>query len=154
MSKWWPNVLAPLNFWTFDPNGPIWHVYKICALFTEICVQVATVHFVGYFWRSSIWNIAPEQIFRGSSQITFQTHCLNANATIWKLNLLYNFSYVRTFLMFDLLSKGTLWRQHKKSERQISGMFLDIQNTPHSFEGGGVTHESGSKRTHTTGKVW
>ena len=32
-------VLAPLDFWTFDPNVPIWHVYKICAQFVQICVQ-------------------------------------------------------------------------------------------------------------------
>ncbi len=38
MSKWQPKVLAPLDFWTFDPNVPIWHVYKISALFAQICV--------------------------------------------------------------------------------------------------------------------
>jgi hypothetical protein len=145
MSKWWQMFLRHLISERLIQMGQsgmfirFAHCLRRFAFKLQQCILM-------YFWRSSIWNIAPEQIFRGSSQITFQTHCLNANATIWKLNLLYNFECVRTFLMFDLLSKGTLWKQHKKSERQISGMFLDIQNTPHSFERGGVTHDSGSKK--------
>ena len=53
MSKWWPKVLVSLDFRTFDPNVPMWHVYKIWALFAQISVQSSNrTVFFWYFWRS------------------------------------------------------------------------------------------------------
>ena len=67
--------------------GPIWHMLiRFAHCLRRFAFKVSTVLFFGTFEGPVYEHIAPEQISRGVVY-TFQTHCLNANATIRKLDL-------------------------------------------------------------------